>query len=819
LTRIERGGYDRSAGNLLVAGGVAAVKRPAIRGEVLPVSTRQYRLVPVFIVLGWLFGGCSAGDEAAQVVAAEPWWRQLTPVATVYAGTESLATIQCGAARGAAGTLGWYGYWFLDEQERLGLLRRGREKLQQAGVKPIVYYDLGEVGDYAAFFAADGRMECSGWSLPFRKSNEPLTARWLGLDAFMHDVSWAPYPTAKAYGLPPFTTPGGKPADDLYATLTQRGLDGTWHFDYSSNPRISDAMAERSGLAALSGKQADRAEMQGKNGWRTVRLVSVDYANPQLRDYCCREIARVIAKLRPAGIHADNFGDTNLGHADGCAFGLWSRHTFREYMKRHFTAAEMQRMGIADIQSFDIAAYIRDKPWPSRGKRWHVLNPRWAEDPLWMCYVLNKIETAQAYHRAFYNAAKKSATEEQLDCAVFGNTIPIALGGALMKGACDIAHFEWSTVHGWWGMRPMGLPPNGRVGYVTRLGAAISDAPFCWPSIYVSKDHSGAGHENLHKVLAMDCLVNRGLLDFGHGYLDGYSPGTPQSAGFVNRFIRAQTPRLSQRRYLADIALVHSAWSEIASMSVCNPVMATFVDEYCGWSDFLGQTHRQWDVVLQQDLTAKNLKRFPIVVLPSVMALSDTEAVELRHYVEQGGRLVATGLSGTRYGPERYLAPRETRIALPGARVEGERPGALYWRKDRDAGAARRMTELLDWAGLQPRLETAAPGTVGVNLNIGTEKAGELLTLDLNNCDIAVDTDRIRPAAAFLTTIRLPASWRGRDVQASYATAEMKDPAVLVPIAGDAATLNREQGTLRLRTPPINTCLIVFIRSLRHDRR
>jgi len=120
---------------------------------------------------------------------------------------------------------------------------------------------------------------------------------------------------------------------------------------------------------------------------------------------------------------------------------------------------------------------------------------------------------------------------------------------------------------------------------------------------------------------------------------------------------------------------------------------------------------------------------------------------------------------------------------------------------------------------LQPRLETAAPGTVGVNLNIGTEKAGELLTLDLNNCDIAVDTDRIRPAAAFLTTIRLPASWRGRDVQASYATAEMKDPAVLVPIAGDAATLNREQGTLRLRTPPINTCLIVFIRSLRHDRR
>ena len=79
-------------------------------------------------------------------------------------------------------------------------------------------------------------------------------------------------------------------------------------------------------------------------------------------------------------------------------------------------------------------------------------------------------------------------------------------------------------------MRPMGLPPDGRAGYVTRLGAAISDAPCCWPSIYVDKDHAGAGHENLHQVMAMDCLVNRGLLDFGHAYLDGYSPGTPRIA-------------------------------------------------------------------------------------------------------------------------------------------------------------------------------------------------------------------------------------------------------------------------------------------------
>lgn len=744
--------------------------------------------------------------------AAEPWWHEYTPIATVGLRAEGLETIQPGAARGI-GTLGWYGFWFLDAQEQAGYFKAGSEKLRHAGVKRIVYYDVGEVGDYAAFFTADGQMTHTGWSLPWWKGKEALTARWFGLEAFMRDVPWAPFPNAKAYRLKPFTTPDGKPADDLYAVLARRGLDGKWSYDYSSNPGITDDIAERSGLVKLSNKQSGPADTQGKSGWQMVRLVDVDYANPQMRDYVCREIERIIPKLRPDGIHADNLSDTNLSHANTCAFGLWSLHTFRDYMRHHFTRAELERMGISDLATFDIAAYIRDKPFETRGKRWHIMNPKWTEDPVWLCYVLNKVETAQAYHRAFYTAAKKSARREKLDCAVFGNTMPLPMGGALMKGACDIAHFEWSTVHGFWGMRPMGLPPKGRVGYVTRLGAAISDAPFCWPSIYVSKDKSGASHKNLHKVLAFDCLANRGLLDFGHWYLDGYSPGTPQSAGFVNRFIRAHATRLSHRRYLADVAVIHSAWSEIASMNVFNPVMEKFVDEYSGWCDFLGETHRQWDVVLQQDLTVKNLARYPIVVLPSVMTLTDAQIGELRRYVAAGGRFVATGQTATRYGPERHLAPREKNFSLPGARIVTDKPGVTYWRKDRDATAARRMAELLDWPGFKPRLETDAPATVGVNLNLGTDKAGPLLTLDLNNCDLTVETDSLRPAPAVTTTIRLPDSWRGHDVQASYVTPEMKDGPMPIALVGDDAVVDPERRMLRLRTPSFDMCLIVFIQA------
>jgi len=72
----------------------------------------------------------------AALHAAEPWWHEYTPVATVGLRAESLETIQPGAARGV-GTLGWYGFWFLDAQEQAGYCEASTGKLRQAGVKRI----------------------------------------------------------------------------------------------------------------------------------------------------------------------------------------------------------------------------------------------------------------------------------------------------------------------------------------------------------------------------------------------------------------------------------------------------------------------------------------------------------------------------------------------------------------------------------------------------------------------------------------------------------------------------------------------------------
>ena len=744
---------------------------------------------------------------AVTQTTARDWWREYTPLVSSPHKIKDLSVVNAGAIRAAGYFGGWYGFWDLDRQQSSGQAPPMWEKWGKTGAKRLVYFDAGEVGDYAAFFTADGKMKYTGWSIPFWKG-EPVTARWFGLQAFMQNVPWAPYPTANAYQLKPLTTPSGEEAQDLYSILTQRDIDGKWEYLCFSNPNITDDVARRTGLATLSERQQAPEDVQGRTGWKTVRLVHIDHSNPQLRDYHCREIGLFVEKFKPDGFHIDNFGDVDIFRPWRSALGLWSMHTFRQYMKNHFSKEQLKDAGIDDINTFDIRAYITEKPFETRGKKWpQIKDPKWAEDLVWKCYLLNKVETDLSYHRALYETVKKADPS----CAVTGNLIPLMPGAALMKGACDIANFEWQTVGTFGDLPDLGLPPKARVAYVTRLGAAIGDAGYCWPSLYVPKRLSGPGHENLHKVLAGDCLANRGLLDYGQWFLANYSPGTPESAGFVNRFVKANGPRLSGREYLADIGLVFCPWSDIAATTVWGTIPEMFVEEYTGWADYLCKTHRQWDLVLSQDIVFERLRKYPIVVLPSVMVITHEQAAELQKYVEAGGHLIATGLSGMRHGPDRYLMPRHVSILAPltvksNVRIVSDKPGVSYRKEDQAQTAATRMDELLSFEGVAPCLTTDAPLSVGVNLNIRDGDRAPALTLDLNNYDLNVDTDTVTPTKPCTVTIRLPEKMAAMDIKARCLSPEMSDAEKPPQVQ---FVQDKKKGTLTLNVPSFRYYFII----------
>lgn len=768
------------------------------------------------IIAALIIAAATAGPtDAAAPGAEEPWWRHPVPVVSHpnSLSKRELRTVNAGAWRTAAYHGGWYGLWDLEAQKERSHGSRALDRLRRVGGRRLLYFDAGEVGDYAAFFTPDGRMEYTGWSVPWWEGEE-VTPQWFGLAAFVNDVPWAPYPTARNFDLPRLTRPDGRRADDLYALLTVRGIDGEWQFSRFSNKRVTDEIAEGTGLARISQRQESAPDVRGKSGWVTTRLIHVDHANPRLRDYHCRELERFVEEFRPDGLHIDNLGDLDVRLPTRSGFGIWSLHTFRRYMKEHFSPEELRRMGIDDADNFNLRAYIREKPFDTRGSTWpQRKNPRWATDLIWKCYLISQVRAGLSYHRALHRTAKEAARRADVECAVTGNVIPLFPGAALMKGSCDVAHFEWKAAGQYGHLRMSGLPPKGRLAHVTRLGAAVSQAPYCWPSLYVPRELSGEGHEELHRVLAFDCLANRGLTDYNHWFLDNYSPGTPESAGFVNAFINRHAQALDDRRYLADVGLVYSTWSDIASMTVWGPQQDQFMREYEGWATYLCKTHRQWDVLPAQDLSYEKLGRFPIVVLPSVMALSDRQIDELRRYAERGGRVVATGLSGTRFGPGDHLMPREKNpLERPAARLTTDRPGVRYFKGEDRKKAAARMASLIDFTACPPRLTTDAPEDVGVNLNTAGHGDDTVLSLDLNNYALDVESDTIARTDPFEVTIRLPEALRGRDLSVTHVTAVGPSHDAPAGLPEGSVARDRKAGTLTLRVPAFRYYLIAFIR-------
>jgi len=758
---------------------------------------------------------CALANIAQATDTDRHWWSDYTTMATEPLKRD-LQVVGADCYRPFVHG-GWYGWWYLDFTSAGDFPITSRKSIEDAGARPVAYYDLGEVGDFAMLVDEQGNLIVHAWNWQTWKG-QPGTAHWFGLESFLTSPDWAPYPGARSYDLPQFTTAAGTPVrpGGFYEAIGRRRLDGQVRFHTDANPAISDDVAERSGLAALTTRQQGRSDVVGGTGWVTVRQTAFDRANPQLREYHSREIAAFVASFRPAGIHIDNLADTDTLIPALHSFGDWSSSTFRDYLRTHLTSEELHAHGIADLGTFEIRDYLQQgyaggDPVNSP----HLNAPRWLDDLIWKAYLLHKVETGMAYGRGVYHAAKQAAAAEGLDCGVFGNVIPMFPGSELARDFCDVVHFEWLSQGRYGPLPELGLPPVARSAYVVRLGRAMSSTGYCWPSLYVPKRLSGAGHTNLHKVQAFECFANGGIMDYGQWYLDRYSPGTDESAGYINRFINRVAKRASGRNYAADIGLVYCPWTLIATIDGNGPVADLFLEEYKGWTDYLCNSHAQWDIVLGQDIETGALDKFQIVVLPSILALSDAQVEELARYVERGGNLVVTGLTGTRFGPERFLTSR-TRNALTG--FEGRRgvhwsntrPGLAYLRTPAGEAESRQLAELLTFDGATRSLTTDAPTTV--ELNLWRSARGPGLILDLVNNDLKLESDTITDAPACTVTLAVDRDTCAAGVsRISWIRAGADGITEIVQAPTEAWRFELATGRLVLRLPSFTYYTMVFI--------
>lgn len=107
-----------------------------------------------------------------------------------------------------------------------------------------------------------------------------------------------------------------------------------------------------------------------------------------------------------------------------------------------------------------------------------------------------------------------------------------------------------------------------------------------------------------------------------------------------------------------------------------NPML--WMLSFLGMHKAMVYEHIPFGVVLDENATLETLKQFPIVALPNAGILSEREIALLRRYVEEGGRLIATGYSGQfdRFG--RPLADSAL-SELIGAKVNGRLESLDNW--------------------------------------------------------------------------------------------------------------------------------------------
>lgn len=58
--------------------------------------------------------------------------------------------------------------------------------------------------------------------------------------------------------------------------------------------------------------------------------------------------------------------------------------------------------------------------------------------------------------------------------------------------------------------------------------------------------------------------------------------------------------------------------------------------------------HIPWGILTDETISPEALKKFPVVLVPNVAVLSESEVTAFTKYVEGGGKLIVTGLTGTR---------------------------------------------------------------------------------------------------------------------------------------------------------------------------
>lgn len=92
-----------------------------------------------------------------------------------------------------------------------------------------------------------------------------------------------------------------------------------------------------------------------------------------------------------------------------------------------------------------------------------------------------------------------------------------------------------------------------------------------------------------------------------------------------------------------DVAILYSKYTENTL-----PVGSTWLDDNIStWKKFLDNLNLKYELISDQKIESGDYSKYKLIILPGTKSLSETEALQLKKYLENGGSVFATGGIGS----------------------------------------------------------------------------------------------------------------------------------------------------------------------------
>ncbi len=693
-----------------------------------------------------------------------------------------------------------------------------------AGLKSVGYFET--FGDSFCYIAELGTWngsynttKCNHWNWQLYNGGEII---WVGLKNFWNNEVFAqPWTrTHPIYGGPMMTYPDGSVATgyfggDVADPRKTRSYDASTSKDILGNLSVDYGYTTTKTNGALYIPETD--------DWATLVSFRKDTACPLFPDFTFAS-TKYCTDMNMDGMWSDNFSpfDSFGDHPVERAFGDWSVALFRDYLSDNFSAEELTTMGISDVNTFDIRDKLIDLakgfglPAPYTDlthSAWD--NPNWQNEDIWQAFMIFKRQKGTKaltdYYDATHYAAKVSGKDDFL---VMGNDIPIfSLGWP--RGSLDMVSTEISM--GWnlcSGSRGFMLPPVGRMAPPYNAAREHAKSRFVNIWLYNEGYEAYTDNTNLTWTLYSEMLANHTLPMFHPGNTRVFGTDAVNSDFF--EFVSQVENDFGDRTPVNDIGIYYS------SSSILNQYfpggIKNFDDRphefgHWGWATALGQLHYQYKAVAEWNLNSNILENLEVLIIPESNVFTDKDVRQiLQPWVNNGGRLIVTGVSGNRHGESgnfdvnsvKYSLEPLTTVAnissAPAELLQDVGFGKVLYIKDNIGQNYFNASNISSRAALLPNFTSAMNQILGNNRSLTVLTPGEgvkssvgltvfensctsNMFVDIVNFDLELATDQMTDTSELKFTINLP-DWMQSSLKADIFSPQTLTPSVSISPGG-----------------------------------